>query len=312
MRLITYDMGDSPLRNYHQFYLRRLKVGLVSAIVGSSFLKTGTGKSWTGLSMGEDNDDDFHVGKVVYNVHDFLRGLDEIESSGKVSQALVVDEGEITAPSNMYYSFLNRAISFTLSTVRYLRSMAIFVTPSFYGVDKRVRILTSHVGMCTKTYDSSAPGETEVRMRYYRVTTDFWGDNIFLKKITMFNRTTKRPNTFPYFRVRPPSEDLAEEYEKKSREFKKDLRGVLAKEAATLRAVERGEEATEDKKAELKRITEKLLEFPAIRERLATKGKVPTSLVEVALMDEDNVTARKAQQLAQYLKIMHRGKDNHE
>lgn len=304
---IEFAHPQEALPNYFHYYFEKQKVGLVTSIVGSIFLKTGTGKSYTALRLGELIDKDFNIDKVVYYPREFLKVMDDVEESGKPSQVVVVDEGEITAPAQLWYSFTNKAIAYNLATFRYLRCMSIFVTPALSWLDKRVRILTSHIGFTEKFFGDWKTGlkKTTVHLRLYRITTDMIGEKIFFRKIRMFDTTNRKIVSFRRFVVSLPSEDLIEAYEKKARKFKKSLRKGLVKEIERFEKYQ-GRKVLEEKK-DLKKLVDIAIERPLIRQELEEKGKVSTSVVRYE-MSEYNLTFREASMLAKLIKMLWKGK----
>jgi hypothetical protein len=236
---ISFDKPEEALKKYFNYYFNGLKIGLVTSITGSPFLKTGTGKSWTAGKLGEILDKDFSIDKVVYYPKEFLQVADKIEEIGKPAQVMVTDEGEITAPAYMYYSFTNKSIFYSLATFRVLRAMNIQVTPSFMWLDKRIRTLVSHWGYTEKSLKAN---RTVVKLKLYRVKTDLFGEKIYFNKITMFNKEIQRLVTFKDFIVSPPSEEFQVAYEKKAYEFKSNLRKRLIPELEKWEAYQFAEE----------------------------------------------------------------------
>lgn len=274
---------EPPLRTYFNHYFDGLKIGLVTSITGGTGLKTGTGKSYTSLRMGEILDDDFNINKVSFSPREFLMNMDAIEASGKPGQILTMDEGEIAAPSNLWYSFSNKAISYSLATFRYLRSMAIFVTPSLFWIDKRVRTLTSHWGYSTMYLQARTP---IVDLHLYRLKTDLFGEKIFFKKLTFYDPLEKRELIASSFKVGLPSQELIDAYEKKSMLFKKNIRASLV---ADIDKIERTNAATAEKESTkaqpIKVFTDKLLANQDVQAVLKEKGKVDAALVRFVLQD---------------------------
>jgi hypothetical protein len=304
---IEFNKPEEALSKYFQYFFYKLKVGLVSSIVGSTFLKSGTGKSYTALRLAELIDPDFSINKVVYYPSEFLSVMDKIEENGKPSQIVVVDEGEVTAPSTLWYSFTNKAIAYNLATFRYLRSMAIFVSPAFSWLDKKVRILTSHIGFTEKYYESLTDRDRKpvVKLRLYRITTDLIGEKIFLRKIRMFDGSNDRIVSFHSFKVNLPSDSLIEAYEKKAIEFKKNLRKGLLKEIEKFEKYESGK--AEEEKKDLKKLVDIALEKPLIRKELEEKGKVSIATVRYE-MGEYNLTFAEASMLSKLLKTVWSGR----
>lgn len=228
--LPSFSSPEEVLVKYFTRYMKDLKMSLVVSLTGGTDMKTGSGKSYTALRIGELIDKDFSIDKVVYKPIEFLQVIDRVKESGKTCQVVVVDEGQITAPAYLYHSFTNKAIFYVLTTFRYLNSMAIFVTPTFSWLDKRVRFLVSHWGQCYKILQE---GRLRVFCNLRKVKTDLFGEKIYLQKIRMYDKNLNRVVAFKHFIVNKPSESLIEEYEKKAVAFKDALRqemiGLLKK-----------------------------------------------------------------------------------
>jgi hypothetical protein len=305
-RHIAFQNPEEALTKYFEHFFYKLKVGLVSTIVGSTFLKTGTGKSYTALRLAELIDEDFNLEKVVYYPREFLSVMDKVEENGKPAQVVVVDEGEITAPANLWYSWTNKAIAYNLATFRYLRCMAIFVSPAFSWLDKKVRILTSHIGFSEKYWEDLAGREKKsiVKLRLYRIKTDLFGEKIFFEKIKMFDNSANRMVSFRDFKVNMPSEDLIEAYEKKSREFKQGIRKSLIKE---IEKFEKYESGKAEEKKDIRNLVDIALQKPLIRKELEEKGKVAGAVIKYD-MAEYNLTNVEAGMLAKIIKTVWSGK----
>ena len=273
---LLFSKHDEVLPKYFHHLLLKKKLGLVTAIAGSQAIKTGSGKSYTALRLGEVIDKNFSIEKVVYSPSEFFSVMDKIEESGKKGQVVVVDEGEITAPARLWHSFTNMAISYTLSTFRYLCGMAIFVTPAFGWLDKRIRILTSHIGFTEKFLDTG--NKVKVALRLYQLETDLMGEKIYLKKIQMYSKEEERLVKFSHFLVNLPNEKLIEEYEKKSVAFKSSLRKNLEETIEKFKKYEKGEKEENEKNIE--EYVKKALENEFILQDLKEKNKVSKTLVE--------------------------------
>lgn len=275
---------DTALTDYYKHFLLNKKMGLVDVIAGSSHIKMGVGKSWAAIRKADLIDPDFHNGKIVYEPSDFLRVMKGIENDGRAGQVVIVDEAEVTAPAALWYSVSNRMISYTLATFRTLRCMSVFVTPAFGFLDRKVRILTSHIGFCNK--DIGTGGKPEVTLRTYRITTDLFGEKIFFGKIWMYNRATKEIVKFNKFKVQAPREELTDEYEKKAGRFKSALRDGFLKECERYEKWQKKKKEGEDK-TDLKKLVDIVLKDKNVLSDLTDKGKVSASTVSAAVASEN-------------------------
>lgn len=302
---VAFNKPEEALPKYFDYYFNGLKVGHVISMTGSPTLKMGGGKSWTSCKLGEVIDPNFSIDNIVYYPKDFLEVMDRVEERGKVGQVVVVDESEITAPAQMYHQFANKAMSYTLSTFRYLRCMSIMVTPSFSFIDKRIRTLVSHIGYPEKRYVGGAEGRSEVYLRLYRLSTDLFGDKLYLNRIKMYDKSDPDPLrhrvvSFKEFKIGRISESLEVDYEKKSHEFKESLRKRLLPELAKWDAYQFNEE-----KKTADEIIKDITENTKILEELTTKrGKVDVNLV---LDKYPNLTNREGKKIKRTFEKMYAG-----
>ena len=212
------------------------KRGTLITIGGSSYRKTGTGKSWTALRIGELNDRDFKKGasKVVYFVNDFLKIMDEVEEKKRPGQVVVVDEAGSLISSDSWRSVVNRAISYTVQTFRYLRCAVVLVMPQVKLIDKRVRTMADyHISMSIQKY---APDDNKYKRTIYLATPyalfyDEWNDDMIRKSLLAYIPSKNRIYRLRNVPIRPvKSQKLIEEYEGLSMRYKKKLRELLAQD----------------------------------------------------------------------------------
>lgn len=303
MVLITYNHGEKPLIKYHKHKLLVARQGVTTIMAGDQWTRTGCGKSYTSVRLGELIDPGFSIDKVVYSPREYLTAMDKIEESGEKGQVVVVDEGEVTASSAMWQSFRNKAIGYNLATGRYLQCMSIFVSPTFGWLDKRIRVLADHFGTTSKVVGASR--KPIVKLRYYRIATSQVDDRIWFKKISMFNRTSRQINTFKEFKINLPNEELIAEYEKKALNFKKGLRKELLHDLGKLEKQEEGKAFGE--RIDFQTLMTKALQKPSIRKMLVEKGKVTNNLLRNELAD-DQLSYNQGSQLKSLIEMTWTGK----
>jgi hypothetical protein len=152
-------------------------MGTVNIMSPMRWLKMGIGKSYGTAVFCENIDPDFNINKVVYTPSETLKVFDYIEETGKNNQAFMIDEGEILAPASLYHSFQNKALFYIFSTHRYLKTHAFIVTPEFNWIDKRLRILSTHVGLFEKDYDTSV-GRAVVDVQLRQIHTSYFDEKL--------------------------------------------------------------------------------------------------------------------------------------
>jgi hypothetical protein len=210
------------------------KRGCLITIGGSTHRKTGTGKSWTALKMAEYVDKDYqhNADKVVYFVKDFLKILDQVEETKRFGQMIVIDEAGSLLASDKWQSIVNKAVSYTAQTFRYLRAGMVLVMPQRRLIDKNVRTMADyHITMRTSfTKDGLQYLATPYAMKYEEFNDETYRRSLYGMLMNRGRKIVKLKDvpTSPIF-----SQALIDDYEKKSIQFKKQLRGLLADDIAS-------------------------------------------------------------------------------
>jgi len=261
----------------HEFY--NYKRACIVTISGWKKRKTGTGKSYLALRIGELVDNNFDISKVVYFVSDFLKVIDHIEENKKIGQIVVVDEAEAVIPADRWQSFTNRAIAYTLATFRYLRCGAIFVQPRFKDIDVRVRSLLDYDFRPFKMLVGS--GTTVVYTKLYEILSTFEGD-VYFKIPTFYNVATNKIVKPKFLKVNKPSDDLIEEYEKLHIEFKRKLREVLAEEIEDLKGYLKRKEISPE---QFDQIIDKISNSDELLESITKNRRVDKWLLQDCLIN---------------------------
>ena len=320
---IAFDsrISGSAIVNWLNYFCRSLKVGTVISVTGNPIMKTGTGKSYTALKMAELMDKEFVEDpenavkhKVAFYPREFLEGLDYIEDqkakgSGKpkIGQFIIMDEGEFTAPANLWYSFTNRAIHYALSTFRYLKAIACIVTPDLSFIDKKLRRHLILHCVTEKIIEGEDYPDIKVYVRPYQIITDHQGEKFYYIKPRMYDSSKERIVIIDKIKVSLPNEALIEAYEKKMLQFKRNLRKELIK---SIEQFEKYQQSTEEKK-DLKELANKILDNPQLRERLFIGGKVYPENVRYELEKEGiHLTFAEARMLCRIIKAMWSGEED--
>ena len=209
-----------------------MQMGMMMAVTGNKYFKTGVGKSYSAIRIGELMDEDFRTGtagmkKIVFTKEDFEEAMRYMEEKGTPGQVIIIDEAGLLVNSRQWYSEINKYVSNVVMTFRTLRCVAIFITPQMGSIDKQVRVFFNLWGRCEKNLKD---GYLRVRMKTYRLS---WDENdvgkYMMHKIQMYDKDAGRVTYYNGFIVeKPHNNELLEAYEAKSREFKKKMRLELA------------------------------------------------------------------------------------
>jgi len=137
---------ENPLIQSVQKRLWKQNKNWLSIITG----QTGSGKSWSALSLAEKIDPDFDTSKVVLRPEKFMEKVAEREwGQGDV---VVFDEAGAGMSAKAHMTKKNRIIDQVLQTFRRQNIAVIFTVPSKSNVDKSVRRLL-HTYIETKGID---------------------------------------------------------------------------------------------------------------------------------------------------------------
>lgn len=204
-------LRESFILNYVRNRIVRKKNALI-AIVGG----TGSGKSYSALSIGEQLDPNFDITRVAFTPVEFL---DLIRDEAKLphGSVIVLDEGQLSVSSREWFSIQNKLLNQVLSTFRYKQLVVIFTTPDLSFIDSQARKLF-HMYMETvsinrkKGIATLKPFQISVMRRKGQV----W---------YIYPTTTTDKGTFKFKRVRikKPSQKICFRYEKKKREFAENM-----------------------------------------------------------------------------------------
>lgn len=212
--------GDA-FKSYFGLYMNRLKVGCVLCLTGGSGLKTGVGKSWAALKIMEALDPAPSIDKVCFEPRHFLEQVDLIAASGIPNQVVVLDEAAAAIPSINWWSISNRSIWYSVMTFRYCQALAILCVPDYRFIDKKIRSLITFFGSMRI---DARHNNRKYLMSLYQVKSSIFGEGQYLKLPRMYNVATKKICKITRFEITAPSESLAAQYEKRSREFKDKFR----------------------------------------------------------------------------------------
>lgn len=184
---------------------------------------TGSGKSYTGMTLAKLIDSTFDINRVVFTSRDFMALL----NSGTLHKgdAILFDEAGVGMPSREWYSLSNKMLNYVLETFREQNLCVIFTTPSFDFIDSQARklfhtfIQTAAINrkeerVITKWFDlQHDPRSGETYFKYPRANREGEGT-------VMINRVC----------FAMPPEDLRKAYEIKKSEYAKQLRIEAEKE----------------------------------------------------------------------------------
>ena len=208
--MTTYEdiKHENPLIRDVQKRLWKLNDNWLSIITGD----TGSGKSWTALSLAEKIDPDFNTDKVVLRPENFVKKVANREwGQGDV---VVFDEAGAGMSAKQHMTKKNQIIDQVLQTFRRQNIAVIFTVPSEANVDKSIRRLL-HTYMETKTIDYV---NERNHIKWLNIDYNRKADKLYYKypKMKDSNGAVKKLKTV---KLGKPSEDLIDAYEAKRSEY---------------------------------------------------------------------------------------------
>jgi len=172
---------------------------------------TGSGKSWSSLSLGEQADPEFNIDRVVFSGGELMRLINS--GTLKKGSAIVFEEAGIGMSSKSWQSVTNKLLNFLIQTFRHRNFILIFNTPYMDFVDASTRKLF-HAEFGTLSIDI-AKGTCRLKPRYIQYNSR--NKKFYFKMLRVITSGGKRPiNTWS---ISKPSNNLIKEYEVKKRAF---------------------------------------------------------------------------------------------
>jgi len=178
--------------------------------------KTGSGKSYSAITLARKIDKDFNMDKLVFRVEDLMKLL----NSGKLKRGdcIVFDEAGVGIPAREWYTISNKAIGYLLQTFRNMNLAVIFTTPNLSYIDGQARGLF-HTYIETQTIDRV---RKQVRARIYMMKATRKGKILYIyPRVREPGTRRKVAITKLFFPI--PNKKLIRDYEKKKTQFTRFL-----------------------------------------------------------------------------------------
>ena len=177
--------------------------------------QTGTGKSYSAISIAKIIDEKFTNDQIVYTPEQFMSLL----NSGvlKKGSAIVFDEAGVGIPNRDWYTIQNKLVSYVLQTFRHKNLAVIFTTPSLDFIDIHTRKLF-HAYIETKSINREI--ETVICKWFEIEHISRFGKTYFRYPIL---KNGNKILKIKMISIPKPPEDLVELYEKSKIEYTKVL-----------------------------------------------------------------------------------------
>src|SRR6056297_718230 len=190
---------------------------------------TGSGKSWTALSIGEMVDDDFDEDRIVFRASELL----ELINSGNLKRGSVIlwDEAGIDMSNRNWQSHLNKTMNYLLQTFRHRNFCLIFTAPYGDFIDTATRKLFHAEFETDGINRTKGTCAIKPKMLQYNAELKKWYKK-YLKVIKDQSGMTK----IRRWAVPKPSKEIIDKYERKKLRFTNELNTDLEATIKKLKA----------------------------------------------------------------------------
>lgn len=197
---------------------------------------TGSGKSYSALTLGQALDPAFSIERVAFSPLEFMEILDTDLPAGSV---IVFDEAGVGISSQEWQSVANRLINYVLQTFRHKNYIVLFTTPHMGFIAAQSRKLF-HCHMETTGILKKA---RQCRLKPLLIQVNQRSGDVYFKYLRV-KRPGQKPQKITRIRVPLPKKALRNAYERKKTAYTQELnKGILddlrarhAKEKPTLTA----------------------------------------------------------------------------
>ena len=180
---------------------------------------TGSGKSYTSLSIGQQLDPSFDVDRVVFSGIELM----DLINSDKVHSGSVIifEESGVEMSNRNWQSKTNKMLNFLCQTFRHRNFILIFNSPYMDFVDSATRKLF-HAELSTMGIDFKTQ---EVKLKPHVIQYNSRLKKFYYKRLKVWSNGSKVP--INVWRVGLPTQDLIVKYEVKKKEFTDNLNKLI-------------------------------------------------------------------------------------
>ena len=187
--------------------------------------QTGSGKSYSALTICKEIDPSFDIDRVTFTPEQFM----ELLNSGKLKKGnmILFDEAGVGMPAREWMRISNKVLSYVLQTFRHENLGIIFTVPSFDFVDVQLRKLF-HAYMETLVINYR---EKWCKIKYMEMQYNPKYGKIYYKYPRCY--MNGKIVVIKALKIPKPPQDLINKYEKKKKRFtshlKKDAETIIKK-----------------------------------------------------------------------------------
>lgn len=173
--------------------------------------RTGSGKSYFALKLGELLDPEFNINRICFSIREFMKLINS--ENLKTGSVVLFDEAGVGIGARDWFTIQNKMFMNVLETFRYRNYIIIFTTPNLGFIDIKARTLF-HTYFETLSINRK---EGTVRCKLHNIQTNPKSGKSYFK----YPKT--QLTSLRVMKVGKPSRKLINAYEKKKKVFGKKL-----------------------------------------------------------------------------------------
>ena len=250
---------------------------------------TGSGKSWSCLSIGEDVDSEFNISNVVFSG---IELMDLINSGNlKKSSCICFEEVGVIMNSRDWQSITNKMLNFLIQTFRHRNFILLMNSPYISFLDSATRKLF-HAEFQTLSIDFKT-NECIVKPQLIQYNGRL--DKFYYKRLNLITAEGVVP--ISRWRIHKPSEELIKQYEQKKLQFTNSLNKRIYEELLSVEAKRSKDTASKPLTEEQNKIISYLKEGKLIPE-VSKLLSVSSQLIyqQLALIRKKGITIKPIKQ----------------
>lgn len=194
---------------------------------------TGSGKSWTALSIAELTDPNFTIENVIFRARDLMSLINK--GHLKAGSVIIWDEAGIDLSNRNWQSVTNKMLNSLLQTFRHKNFILLFTVPYHDFIDSSSKKLFHADFETQKLNKREAKVTIKPKLLQYNSNMGKWYRKYL--KVKIDNNIIK----IRRWAVPKPSDELIKQYELKKSQFTKELNLDIEKELRKLEPEEKKE-----------------------------------------------------------------------
>ncbi len=185
---------------------------------------TGSGKSWTALSIASKLDENFGPHRIVFGFENMMKLINEGEKELKAGSVIMWDEFQIDAGNRSWQSLTNKLLNSLLSTFRHKNLILLITSPYADFIDSHSRkLLHAEFEITNIDFENK-----KTRMKPLAIQYNSRFRKFFYKYLRV--KTERGIAPVKSWKVDKPPQWLVDDYERMKNEFTTDLNKSIEKQ----------------------------------------------------------------------------------